>query len=113
MRVETTDFTFNEDMADGPHVPGVGHAHLYLDGVKLQRLYHRDATIGALPPGSYLVRVTLNTNDHRVYMHKGAPISASPSQKDAHRPVLSANLRHSTARYYSSFPFKIIMRGAL
>ncbi|WP_428924895.1 hypothetical protein [Marinibacterium sp. SX1] len=77
VRVETTDFTFNEDMADGPHVPGVGHAHLYLDGVKLQRLYHRDATIGALPPGSYLVRVTLNTNDHRVYMHKGAPISAT------------------------------------
>lgn len=77
VRVETTDFTFNEDMADGPHVPGVGHAHLYLDGIKLGRLYHRDARIGALLPGRYVVRVTLNTNDHRVYVLGDRPISAT------------------------------------
>ncbi|MBB97043.1 MAG: hypothetical protein CML68_20900 [Rhodobacteraceae bacterium] len=79
VRVETTDFTFNEDMADGPHVPGVGHAHLYLDGIKLTRLYHRDTHIGALLPGTYLVRVTLNSNDHRVYMHEGKPLSGTAS----------------------------------
>lgn len=77
LRVETENFTLNEDMADGPHVPGVGHAHLYLDGLKLQRLYSRDVHIGALPPGRYTVRVTLNANDHRVYMLGGAPITAT------------------------------------
>lgn len=77
VRVETTDFTINEDMVDGPHVPGVGHAHLYLDGIKLQRLYRRDAEIGALMPGRYVVRVTLTTNDHRVYVLGDRPISAT------------------------------------
>ncbi|MGR3804635.1 copper chaperone PCu(A)C [Marinibacterium profundimaris] len=77
LRVETENFTFNEDLADGPHVPGVGHAHLYLDGLKLQRLYQRDARIGALLPGRYTVRVTLNTNDHRIYAKDGKPISVT------------------------------------
>ncbi len=77
VRVETTNFTFNEDMVDGPHVPGVGHAHLYLDGIKLQRLYRRDAEIGALLPGRYVLRVTLNTNDHRVYVLGDQPISST------------------------------------
>lgn len=76
VQVEMQNFTLNEDMADGPHVPGVGHAHLYLDGIKLQRLYHRDAHIGALPPGRYTLRVTLNSNDHRLYAKDGAPIIA-------------------------------------
>lgn len=77
VHVETHNFTLNEDMADGPHVPGVGHAHLYLDGLKLQRLFRRDAHVGALPPGRYTLRVTLNANDHRVYMQDGVPISAT------------------------------------
>ncbi|MEM8729855.1 MAG: copper chaperone PCu(A)C [Pseudomonadota bacterium] len=77
LAIDTKNFTFNEDMADGPHVPEVGHGHLYLNGLKLSRLYRDGARIGALPRGTYHVEVVLNTNDHRVYTHNGAPIAAT------------------------------------
>lgn len=60
-----------------PHVLGQGHAHLYLNGVKLQRLYGETATIGDLPAGVYTVRVSLNSNDHRAYMAKGKLVEAT------------------------------------
>lgn len=67
--------TFSAEAADGPHQPGVGHGHLYLGGLKVQRLYQPQAVIGALPPGRHTVRVSLNTNDHRPYLADGAPIT--------------------------------------
>ena len=73
----TRNFDFREDLADQPHEPGTGHGHLYIEGLKLQRLYGPDAVIGDLPPGRYEVRVSLNTNDHRPYMADGVPVSAS------------------------------------
>ncbi|MDU9002354.1 copper chaperone PCu(A)C [Sedimentitalea todarodis] len=77
VRVLTEDFTFANDAADGVHVPGTGHGHLYLSGLKLQRLYEPEARIGALPPGKHQVRVTLNTNDHRAYVVDDRPVSAT------------------------------------
>lgn len=78
-RIDVTarDFSFEKDMADGPHVPGTGHGHLYLNGLKLQRLYSASARIGALPPGQHIVTVTLNTNDHRAYVVGDTPVTAS------------------------------------
>ena len=63
--IDAPGFTFSQDQADGEHQPGMGHGHLYLNGLKLGRLYGNEARIGALPEGSHTVRVTLNTNDHR------------------------------------------------
>lgn len=77
VRVLTEEFNFEPDLVDGLHVPGTGHGHLYLDGLKLQRLYEAEARIGALPPGKYQVRVTLNTNDHRAYVVDDQPVSAT------------------------------------
>ncbi|HBS49256.1 MAG TPA: hypothetical protein DEA05_03820 [Rhodobacteraceae bacterium] len=75
--VEAEEFEFTEHLLDGPHIPGTGHGHLYLDGLKLGRLYVPEATIGALPPGDHEIRVTLNTNDHRAYVVGETPVSAS------------------------------------
>ncbi|WP_226780125.1 copper chaperone PCu(A)C [Oceaniglobus trochenteri] len=75
--VESDDFTFSEPMADMGHIPGYGHGHLYVDGVKLQRMYAPTARIGALPEGAHLVEVTLNTNDHRAYVVNDRPVTAS------------------------------------
>lgn len=77
LRVETRNFTFDEAAADGPHAPGHGHAHIYLDGLKLSRLYGPTYRIGALPPGTYTVRVALNTNDHRAYEVNGERVAAT------------------------------------
>jgi periplasmic copper chaperone A len=77
VRVQAEDFAFTPDMAGGMHVPGTGHGHLYLGGLKLQRLYEPEARIGGLLPGKYEVRVTLNTNDHRAYVVDDQPVMAT------------------------------------
>ena len=75
--VETANFVFFQPEGDlAPHAAGQGHGHLYLNGLKLQRMYGPEATIGALPPGSHIVRVTLNTNDHFAYAVNGESVTA-------------------------------------
>lgn len=69
----TQNFTFAPESAGGKAVPGEGHAHLYLDGIKIGRVYgpwvHLDRTGGEL-------RVTLNANDHRPLSVEGTPVEA-------------------------------------
>lgn len=77
VRVEAEDFTFSKDLMGLYHVPGMGHGHLYVGGMKLERMFAAEALIGALPPGQHEVRVTLNTNDHRAYVVDGQPVTAS------------------------------------
>lgn len=72
--VATEQFTFSRPIEGMGHVPGYGHGHLYLNGVKLQRMYEPKAQIGALPPGKYEISVTLNTNDHRAYVVGDVPV---------------------------------------
>jgi len=60
-----------------PHVPGQGHAHLYLNGLKLGRIFSREFSIGPLLAGEYVLEVGLNTNDHRPYLNEDAqPVAA-------------------------------------
>ncbi len=72
--VSTEGFTFQEPIEDVGHRPGFGHAHLYLNGVKLGRLYAPEAEVGALPSGPHVLSVTLNTNDHRPYANGRIPV---------------------------------------
>lgn len=74
--IETEDFTFSKDFVDLYHVPGMGHGHLYVGGMKMGRLYAPEAYIGALPRGQHEIRVTLNTNDHRAYVVGDVPVTA-------------------------------------
>lgn len=71
------DFEFTPDLVDGPHVPGTGHGHIYINGLKLGRLYSPTTTIGNLPLGQHEIRVTLSTNDHRAYIANEVPVTAS------------------------------------
>jgi copper(I)-binding protein len=77
VRVEAEEFTFSKDFVDLYHVPGMGHGHLYVGGMKIGRLYEPEAYIGALPKGQHEIRVTLNTNDHRAYVVDDEPVTAS------------------------------------
>jgi len=72
----TEHFDFARTSEGTAHVPGQGHGHIYLNGLKLGRLYGNSLQLGALSPGPYVLRVTLNTNDHRAYMSNGAPVAA-------------------------------------
>lgn len=76
LQLSAEAFTISQDAVDSPHQAGVGHGHLYLNGLKLQRIYKTEARIGALPAGKHAVQVTLNTNDHRTYHVGGMPVTA-------------------------------------
>lgn len=57
-----------------PHVAGQGHAHVYLNGLKLQRLYTDEFSVGPLLAGDYVLRVALNSNAHTPYVKDGLAI---------------------------------------
>ena len=74
--LQTRHFAFDEANMGKDHAPGTGHGHIYVGGMKLGRLFEPTFLIGALPAGEHVVRVTLNTNDHRAYVADDRPISA-------------------------------------
>lgn len=75
--VNTDQFEFSDALTGLYHVPGMGHGHIYVGGMKIGRLYQPEARIGALPRGEHLVRLTLNTNDHRAYVVGDQPVTAT------------------------------------
>ena len=77
LHIMTQDFLFAPERASMEHSPGEGHAHLYVDGEKIGRLYGPWYHISELSPGQHEIRVTLNANDHRDYTVNGEVISAS------------------------------------
>ncbi len=74
--ITTENFTFSEELLDGEHVPGTGHGHIYVGGMKLGRIFSDSFTIGSLPEGNHVIRVTLNTNNHHSYVVDGTPLEA-------------------------------------
>ena len=76
LELVTENFTFAPQSAGRAHVPGEGHAHLYLDGEKRARIYGRWFHLPDLGPGSHEVEVTLNANDHGVLTIDGEKIAA-------------------------------------
>lgn len=58
------NFRFAPEHASRPHIPGEGHAHVYMNGTKIARLYGPWFHIANLPAGDNEVIVTLTANDH-------------------------------------------------
>lgn len=67
-------FVFDPANASNVHVGGHGHAHLYIDGKKVTRLYASDHYINELEAGTHTFKVTLNTNDHQEYVVDGVVV---------------------------------------
>lgn len=74
--LETENFTFAPLSAGGASVPNEGHAHLYVNGRKIARLYGAFHHIPALTPGQHEILVTLSSNDHAYFAVDGARIEA-------------------------------------
>ncbi|MEM6887090.1 MAG: hypothetical protein AAF636_03010 [Pseudomonadota bacterium] len=75
--IATQNFIFSEELQDGEHVAGTGHGHIYAGDLKLGRVFANTYDIGALPKGSHIIRVSLNTNNHRTYSTNGQPVEAT------------------------------------
>lgn len=65
IHVEVENFQFKPESASQPHQAGEGHAHLYINGNKIARLYGNWFHIPEFIKAKNEIRVTLNTNDHQ------------------------------------------------
>ena len=77
LTVEPQGFAFAPAKANAPNVAGEGHPHVYVNGVRLGRVYSPYMHLGTLAPGMNEVRVTLNANMHQEYARNGETIEAT------------------------------------
>ena len=78
VHVVTTNFVWRPEMASMQHVPGEGHAHVYLDGRKIMRIYndwfHLNTYQFSTKPGEQLLSIEFVGNDHAPYTIQGLPV---------------------------------------
>lgn len=79
IHVTAQNFSFTPEKAGTDAVPGQGHAHVYVNGTKVMRLYGEWAHIPgeAFADGENTISVTLNANDHSDWLVNGEHIQAS------------------------------------
>jgi len=77
LHVMTENFAFAPENASLENTAGEGHAHVYVNGAKLGRLYGAWMHLDALPKGEVKITVTLNSNDHRPLSVAGEPAAAT------------------------------------
>ena len=80
LEITTTNFTFTPQNVNSAVVPNQGHAHLYIDGIKIARVYGNWFNVPAsilTTHGTHQVKVTLNANDHSELTYMGATIQAT------------------------------------
>ena len=77
VEVQTENWTFAPEQVNQSSLTTEGHAHLYLNGEKITRIYSQWHYLPSLPPGEHILSVGLNANNHETLMHNGQPIEAS------------------------------------
>ncbi|MCO4824028.1 MAG: hypothetical protein KC451_04165 [Amylibacter sp.] len=75
LQIQTTNFTFSPESVNQANTPNTGHAHVYVDGKKLSRIYGNWFHITGLASGEHLIKVELNANSHGVITVDGAPVA--------------------------------------
>ena len=91
VHVMTEGWTWTPENVNDEHVPGEGHAHIYVDGVK-SYVYGPYYHVPGLEPGSHHIRVTLNANAHDEMHANGFPVEAVatvvvPEHDHEHEPA--------------------------
>lgn len=77
LNIQTENFEFAPESVSSEFVMGEGHAHVFVDDVKISRAYGEDYHLPRLDPGEHTIRVTLNTNNHQEYAVNGVTVSDS------------------------------------
>lgn len=75
LHIATTNFVFAPHKSGSEDLIGEGHAHLFVNGKKVARVYGEWYHL-SLPSGKVKVKVTLNSNTHMDYTYQGKPIVA-------------------------------------
>jgi hypothetical protein len=78
LQIETTNFSWSPERVNGVVLENEGHAHVYVNDVKVARVYgpwfHLPSELVA--PGPNRIMVTLNANDHSEWIHNGEHVMA-------------------------------------
>lgn len=79
IQILTENFTFTPAAINRQAAQNEGHAHLYVNGRKLSRIYGPWAHLpsSALVTGANVVSVSLNANDHSEWAIDGVPITST------------------------------------
>lgn len=77
LELSVENFRFAPENVDSDNVWGEGHAHLYINGVKISRVFEERYYIASLEAGLNTITVTLNANNHATLMHDGAVLGDS------------------------------------
>ncbi len=75
IHAEVEHLVWTPEKAGLDHVDGEGHAHVYVDGEKVARIYGEWYHLTGTAPGSHDVTVTLNANTHAPYGVNGVEIA--------------------------------------
>ncbi len=76
LHLKTENFTFTPEKIDQETDGGEGHAHIYVDGQKVARIYGPWFHLTGLTSGPHTIRVSLNANDHSEFVLNDKPIEA-------------------------------------
>ncbi|MEC4802917.1 MAG: hypothetical protein SAJ12_02400 [Jaaginema sp. PMC 1079.18] len=79
LQIITENFDFAPATVNQDSNINAGHAHFYINGEKITRLYGHWYYIEELPSGTHTLTVTLNTNRHEDILYEGELIQASVS----------------------------------
>jgi hypothetical protein len=77
LEIKVTNFRFAPDRVNTKSSATEGHAHLYVNGKKITRLYGSWYYLDNLPPGQNKITVSLNANGHEQLTHRNKPIEAT------------------------------------
>ena len=95
VHITTEGWRWAPENVNEAHRPGEGHAHIYVDGTKVNRSYGPDYYLSGLAAGERRIRVTLNANSHEELEWDGQPLEAAtvvtiPVAGHAHDPPPAA-----------------------
>ncbi|MGB6300837.1 MAG: hypothetical protein WBF90_32325 [Rivularia sp. (in: cyanobacteria)] len=74
LQANVTNFEFAPEKVNQAAEAGEGHAHLFVNGKKITRLYSSWYYLENLEPGENKIKVTLNANDHADWASNGKVI---------------------------------------
>ncbi|MEM6519577.1 MAG: hypothetical protein AAF892_09910 [Cyanobacteria bacterium P01_D01_bin.71] len=77
LQVQTANWSFAPAAVNTASNTTEGHAHLYINGEKVTRIYGEWYHIPSLPPGEHVLTVGLNANGHEALVYEGELIEAS------------------------------------
>lgn len=77
LEVQVEHFSFAPTTVNESNTQTEGHAHIYINGEKLTRLYGSWYYLESLPPGQHTITVSLNSNTHNTLTVQGQPIQDS------------------------------------